>query len=141
MQAAQTPSQERQSRLARQSNRVRRLACHQFNTSETKSQHLATNALNNAVDDNPRAETLAQYYESIQWAVRPTTVLSRSSHISHTIDVNCEQISFAELRAAVVLMKRNKQCGADSISAEFLQAICLLASQVSEWILMLFQSN
>ena len=105
-----------------------------------KSQHLAIDALNSAVDDDPRAETLAQYYESIQWAVRPTTVLSRSSNMSHTIDVNCEQISFAELRAAVVFMKRNKQCGADGIPAEFLQAICVPAPQASDWILTLFQS-
>ena len=37
-------------------------------------------------------------------------------------------------------MKRNRQCGADSVPAEFLQAICIPGSEASEWILMLFQS-
>ena len=37
-------------------------------------------------------------------------------------------------------MKRNRQCGADSVPAEVLQAICLPGSQASEWICMLFQT-
>ena len=56
------------------------------------------------------------------------------------INVNCGPISFEELREASTFMKRNKQCGADGIPAEFLHAISLPGSRASEWILSLFQS-
>ena len=90
--------------------------------------------------DNSRAETLAQYFEKVQWAVRPVLDLQSNLSDLRSISVNYDQISFKELRLAVALMKRNKQCGADSIPAEFLHSICLPCSPASEWILSLFQS-
>ena len=103
-----------------------------------KSQHLVIDALHGQ-DENTRAETLAEYFESVQWAVRPVTAFPTPSSYLQSLHVNCNNVSFEELRAASSTMKRNRQCGADSVPAELLHAICLPGSQASEWILMLFQ--
>ena len=98
-----------------------------------KSQHLAIDALHGQ-DENTRAETLAEYFESVQWAVRPVTAFPTPSSNLQSLHVNCNNVSFEELRATSSTMKSNRQCGADSVPAEFLKAICLPGSQASEWI-------
>ena len=56
----------------------------------------------NIVSIEHRAETLAAYFERVQWAVRPTTLFQDDLiRRSHTIDVNCSQLTFLELRKAV----------------------------------------
>ena len=90
--------------------------------------------------DNSRAETLAASFSEIQWAVRPTRALPTHNSTLHSISVNCGQVTFEELRAAAEYLKRNKQCGADDIPAEFLQAVTLPCSDACNWILTFFQS-
>ena len=72
----------------------------------------------NIVSTEHRAETLAAYFERVQWAVRPTTLFDQFECF-HTIDVNCGRVTFAELREAAVQLKSNKQCGADEVPREF----------------------
>ena len=93
----------------------------------------------NIVSTEHRAETLAAYFERVQWAVRPTTLFQDDLiRRSHTIDVNCSQVTFLELRKAVDQLKSNKQCGADGVPSEFWKACCLPGSSSCDWILYLF---
>ena len=85
--------------------------------------------------DDSRAKTLAQYFAKLQWAVRPTLAFPNELSKLHDFNIHCGQIMFEELREASSSMKRNKQCGADGIYAEFLHAISLPCSDASEWIL------
>ena len=96
----------------------------------------------NIVSTEHRAELLAAYFERVQWAVRPTT-LSQNSLIrrSHTIDVNCKQVTFFEFRKAVGQLKSNKQCGADGVPSEFWKTCCLPGSSSCDWILYLFDCS
>ena len=74
----------------------------------------------NIVSTEHRAETLAAYFERVKWALRPTTLFQNDLiRRSHTIDVNCSQVTFLELRKAVDQLKSNTQCGADGVPSEF----------------------
>ena len=84
------------------------------------------------------AETLAEYFERMQGAVRPIECLPSDAFARAMIDVNCGDISFAELREGVGLIKHNKQCGADDIPGEFWKSICLPGSLACNWIMQLF---
>ena len=81
------------------------------------------------VSTEHRAETLASYFERVQWAVSPTTLFD-DALTSRTFDIglNCCRITFIELREAVVHLKNNKQCGADDVPGEFWKICCLPGS-------------
>ena len=66
-----------------------------------------------------KAETLAEYLEHVQWAVRPIDSLSSDAFVRPMIDVNCGEISFAEFKNGVSHIKHNKQCCADDFPGEF----------------------
>ena len=104
---------------------------------KAKSHLLATDALHGQ-DNDSRAETLAQYLGKLKRVARATLAIPSDLPKLHDFNVNCGHITFEELCEASTSMKRNKQCGADCVYAEFLHAICLPCSDASEWILTLF---
>ena len=62
--------------------------------------------VNNNSPDDSSAEPLADYFERVQWAVRPVTIIPHHEP-ARALDVNCNQISFKELREAVAFVKFN----------------------------------
>ena len=77
-------------------------------------------------DKNTRAETPTEYFEASQLAVRQIIAFPTHSLNLQSLNVNSITISFEELRAASLTMKRNRQCAADGLPAEFLQTIYFL---------------
>ena len=92
----------------------------------------------NPTSSELRADTLASYFESIHWTVRPTLYLLHTNHL-HRVDVDCNTISYRELMIAIDQMKYNKKPGADEVPAEFWKYISLPGSNTCNWMLSLFQ--
>ena len=93
------------------------------------------------VDSNDNAETMAEYFEKVQWAVRPIEPLPQHAQSAdQQFDINCGPVQFVEVREAACQMKTKKQCGSDDIPSEFLQAICLPGSAAADWIMRLFET-
>ena len=84
-----------------------------------KSQHLAIDALHGQAE-NTRAETFAEYFAIVQWAVQPITVFLTQSSNLQSLHVNCINISFEELRAVYSTVKCNRQCSVNSVLAELI---------------------
>ena len=92
----------------------------------------------NPTSSEARADTLASYFESIQWAVRPTEHFQYTNQL-HQVDVDCSTVSYRELMIAIDQMKNNKKAGADDVPAEFWKCISLPGSNACNWMLSLFQ--
>ena len=60
----------------------------------------------NPTSSEARAGTLTLYFESIQWAVRPTEHLHYTNQL-HEVDVDCSTVSYRELMIAIDQMKSN----------------------------------
>ena len=69
----------------------------------------------NLVDSDTRAETLAEYYCKVQWAVRPTTLMNNSSALGPPLPVSMEPITEKEVVEAAKVLKSRKACGKDGI--------------------------
>eukprot|EP00959_Pyramimonas_sp_CCMP1952_P195642 4090614-Pyramimonas_sp.AAC.1 len=85
------------------------------------------------VDSDKRAETLAEYFSTVQWAVRPTTVVDDPFPIGPALPVECGRISTVEVCKAARKLKRNRAPGGDDIPAEFWKTICVPDSPAVEW--------
>ena len=75
------------------------------------------------VSSDQRAETLAVYLESVQWAVRPCTAHDRLDHIGDDLPVSIAHISKIELCAAIHKLKKNRAAGPDTLPAELWKAL------------------
>ena len=60
------------------------------------------------VGSEARAETLAEYYERVQWAVRPVTVPAFQHVLGAELQVDEADIQWAELRDAAQQLKNNR---------------------------------
>ena len=88
----------------------------------------------NTTSSELRANTLAECFESIQWAVRPISNMY-SQDTLHDINVHCGPISFRELIIAVDKLKNGKQPGSDDVPSEFWKAISLPGSNACNLLL------
>ena len=91
------------------------------------------NATGCLVDSNDRAETLAQYYSEVQWAVRPTTLLDTTSPLGPPLPVNTGCVQDSEIIDAAGKLRRKKACGNDKIPPEFWKALCTKNSPAVKW--------
>ena len=90
------------------------------------------------VPSDEKAETLAEYFDKVQWRVRPVTADSdaEADIIGEELAVNSEPISMEELLQATKKLKRNKVSGIDEVPAEFWKIILAdHAHPASSWIL------
>ena len=94
------------------------------------------NADGNVVESDQRAETLANYFESVQWAPRATTEAPRST-CDDPLLVSNTSISEAEVVESVRSKKRRKAAGSDGIPPEFWKAICTYNSPACRWAVLL----
>ena len=65
-----------------------------------------------------RASTFADYFESVQWAVRPI-VRCQDERKLNDIHVDCNPIAFRELMSGIDQLKDGKQPGSDDVPSAF----------------------
>ena len=90
------------------------------------------------VSSEERADTLAEYLESIQWAVRPATVTDEPP-IFDDLPVRRGPVTMLELKEAVHAFKLGKATGPDLHPVEFWRAVLGDASceEGASWLLLL----
>ena len=91
------------------------------------------------VRSEQRAETLAEYLEKIQWAVRPIEPLQHTDHLGPDLAVDDGQISEAEVAAAGRLLNQRRASGRDDIPPEFWKAVTVEGSDACQWAVALCQ--
>ena len=87
------------------------------------------------VNSSDRAETLADYLQNVQWAVRPATLVDKPD-LHPRLNVRDSPVSFSELQQAVKSLKDGKACGPDDIPVEYWKVVltdkdCI----ISRWLL------
>ena len=91
------------------------------------------------VFSDDQAETLATYFERIQWRVRPVQAVDDDRDadlIGVPLHVDEQRISMVELQRAAKKIKGNKACGVDDVPGEFWKIIVEDSSHaISEWVL------
>jgi len=85
------------------------------------------------VDNTQRAETMAEYYEKVQWRVRPDDVRRDDGPIGEELFMDLGAITHGEVTEAAKALKKNRACGADQVPAEFWQAILATDSEAGRW--------
>ena len=75
------------------------------------------------VNDRPRADTFAEYYEEAHWAPNDNEndlgLEFKQGPMYTTCNDNTDQITAEELDQAIKQLKRNKAPGPDGTTAEF----------------------
>ena len=110
---------------------VRKGVCHK--------QGRLRNMAGQLVSSEDRAETLAEYLENVQWAVRPTTCSLPQQRLGAELPVKVSAISEDEVVHAGRRLKREKACGNDGLAPEFWKAICEKGTTACRWALELCQ--
>ena len=77
------------------------------------------NQAGEAADNSEKAETLADYFENVQWRVRPLLDISSQEPLGPTLDVKLDNISLQELQKMSMKLKLKKSCGVDEIPGEY----------------------
>lgn len=80
-----------------------------------------------------RAETLAEHYEKIQWAVRPTRAGPYTDHLGADLFLEAGPISEGEVVAAGRRLNNKSASGNDGIPPEFWKAITVESSDACRW--------
>ncbi len=75
------------------------------------------------VSSEERAETLAEYLESIQWAVRPASIVERPRQDNSPLPVLRGPITEPEVITAASALKNNRAVGLDDVPGEFWKAV------------------
>ena len=71
---------------------------------------------------NEGAETLAEYYEKMQWHIRPEAHVEIRDKIFDTLPVILDAISLNEIKDAISHLKMKKSPGSDGIVSEMWRA-------------------
>jgi len=92
----------------------------------------------NAICSEDRADTFAEYLETVQWAVRPATVVDDAPLFSE-LPVRTSPITFSELLDAVKAFKPGKATGPDTHPVEYWRVVLEsgTCSEGSSWLLLL----
>ena len=87
------------------------------------------------VDSSKRADTMAEYFERVQWAVRPMTEVQPDRRcMGGLLDVNLVPISHEEVCIAVKRLRKNRAAGVDEVPGEFWRAITELGTDAAAWV-------
>ena len=99
-------------------------AVRKLNKPPGKKQGRLRNLQGELVDASSRAETLAEYLESVQWTERFADLTSGNArNFDEELPVNLDAFTADELKTAVEGFKRNKATGGDQIPMEFWMAL------------------
>ena len=79
---------------------------------------------------------MAEYFEKVQWAVRPTVQVSPDRpRLGPVLTVNMGPVTHEELRRAVRRLRRNRAKGVDEIPGEFWKLIMEEGTAAADWVL------
>jgi len=88
------------------------------------------------VSSEQRADTFAQHLATVQWRVRPVTLVPDVSPAIHPpLPVKADQFSTDELLKAIASMKRNKAVKKNDVPAEAYQALATERGIAFDWVL------
>ena len=76
------------------------------------------------MDSDARADTFARYLATVQWAIRPTTLVPDQLPIGDLLPVDCLDIRPLEVKRVVKRLRLNKSGGLDGALAEYFKALC-----------------
>ena len=87
------------------------------------------------VDEDDRAQTFAEFFDTRQWAVRLVTAHVSNVQLAPTLQLSNNDISSKEVVAAAKLlkMKPEKTGGLDELPPEFWKSICREDSPACKW--------
>ena len=91
------------------------------------------------VSSEQRAETLAEYLEKVQWAVRPMQPFQHSDHLGAELMVETGAITEAEVVKAGRSLNKHRASGKDSIPPEFWKTVTVQGSKACQWAVALCQ--
>ena len=96
------------------------------------------NVSNVVVDSADRADTMADYFENIQWAVTFAELQpSGVGVLGPTLAINVENFSIQEVRRALVTLSTGKAPGGDDVPPEFWKVLLQSNDAVHELLLLL----
>ena len=90
------------------------------------------------VSSDKRSETLADYYEKVQWRVPHVTCAPPRRNLGEEIPVELGPITLPEVVASIKRLRAGKAAGKDDVSPEFWKAL-LFSSEATQWALELCQ--
>ena len=90
------------------------------------------------VRSDRRAETMAEYLEKVQWAVRPVTTNRYGENLGEELPVECGRITELEIRRAARRLKNNRASGLDDVPAELRKGILCQTGPASTWAIKLY---
>ena len=85
------------------------------------------------VESELHAESLAKYFQEVQWAVRPVSVAAIDSPIGLPLPVETGPFNDEEIIAAASRLRRSKATGTDHVPAELWKPICRRTSPACRW--------
>ena len=76
------------------------------------------------VPSDERADTLAEYFETVQWKIRDTTLNDQQRPcLRPTLPISVQAFTESELRRAIKKMKSGKSCKAGDLPVEYFKAL------------------
>ena len=91
------------------------------------------------VSSEDRAQTMAEYLQEVQWAVRPCLAASTRRPIGGSLPINVGPITHGEVEEVVKKQRCGRVCGEDQIPAEFWRAVFAENTAGSRWLVDLCQ--
>ena len=115
-------------------------ATKQLRTSKAKKEGRLADENGQLVESTCRADTLAKYLETVQWAVRPATLVDKPS-LFPPLPVRDDKFSMKELREGACALRDGKASGPDGQPVEYWKAILRSGdSEAAAWLLELCNS-
>ena len=104
----------------------------------TKRPIQVRDASNSVVDSADRAETMADYFEHVQWAVTfADLVPSGGDHLGPSLAINVDNFTIEEIRMALKALSTGKAPGGDGVPPEFWKVLLQSEDAVNELLLLL----
>ena len=87
------------------------------------------------VESTQRADTMAEYFERVQWAVRPMTdIPTARACLGEVLNVNLGPVTSEEISTAAGHLRKNRATGDDEIPGEFWRAIATEGTAGANWL-------
>ena len=101
-----------------------------------KNQGRLRDASGDLVSSDLRAETFATHLETVQWRVRPVTLVPDTRPALHeALNVDCQPFALNELRKAIAKMSSGKATVDKDIPVECFKALAQEGDQYLQWLL------
>ena len=97
------------------------------------------NTAGRLVSREERADTLAEYFATVQWAVRPVQAMTNTSLLGTPLPILQDSITETEVVKAAKKLRWNRASGPDELPPEFWKSITCSGSSACQWAVLLCQ--